>query len=117
MKKIVISLCVGILLSACTRSQGTFTIISNRNVNLDNVNLLKMPVKRNVEGSSVEHTVVIIPFGEMNPNISSALEDGCSIANGDVFVNAEIKESSFYIPYLYGRSSVTVKGDVLKIKN
>ena len=116
MKKIVIALCIGMSLSACTRSQGTFTIISNKNVNLDNVNLLKMPVKRNVQGESLNQTITAVSFGEMNPNISSALENGCSKANGDVFVNAEIRETSFYIPYIYGRSAVTVTGDVIKIK-
>ena len=107
---------VAIIISACTTNHGTFTVISNQIVDLDNINIATTKKTRNVEGESVGHIIIFIPAGELKPDLESAMNDAFSKVDGDLFTNAEVHSTFYYIPYIYGRSSMTIKGDVVKTR-
>ena len=115
MKKLF-SLIVVLMLSACTTNHGTFTVLSKNIVDLDNLDLSTQQKIKNVEGKSVGHIVIAIPFGEMNPSLESAMTDAFNRTDGDLFTDATIKSYFFYIPYVYGQAGVVVEGDVIKTR-
>lgn len=115
MKKIL-ALIMVVLLSACSVNQGTFTVISKNVVDLDNIDLSAQEKIDNVYGVSRAHIVIFFPFGEMNPNVESAMNDAFRKADGDLFTDATVKSYFFYIPYIYGQDAVTIEGDVIKTR-
>ena len=97
MKKLI-TLIVGMfLLSACSYNEGTFTVISNQIADLDNINLETVQKIRNVEGKSVGQIFILIPVGDMNPNVESAMQDAFTRVDGDIFVNARVSSFSFWL--------------------
>ena len=113
----ILALFAIILLSACSVNHGTFTVISKNVVDLDNIDLSTQEKIDNVHGVSRAHIVIFFPFGEMNPNVESAMSDAFRKTDGDLFTDATIKSYFFYIPYIYGQSAVTIEGDVIKTRN
>ena len=103
-------------LCSCTVNHGTYTVISNQIVDLDNLDLEKCPKIRNVEGESVGHIAIFIPIGEMNPNVESAMVDAFKNSDGDLFTNASLHSMFFWIPYIYGQVSFTINGDIVKTR-
>ena len=52
----------------------------------------------------------------MNPNVESAMQDAFTRVDGDIFTNARVSSFVFYFPYIYGRFSQTIEGDVVKTR-
>lgn len=116
MRKLILSLFAIISLSACTTNHGTYTVISNQVADLDNIDLSTAKKVRNVEGSSVGHIVIFFPAGELNPNVESAMNDAFKNVDGDLFTNARVHSTFFWIPYIYGRNAMYIEGDVVKTR-
>jgi hypothetical protein len=116
MKKLITLIAGMSLLSACSYDQGTFTVISNQIADLDNINLETAQKIRNVEGKSVGEIFILIPVGDMNPNVETAMQDAFTRVDGDIFTNARVSSFAFYFPYIYGRFSQTIEGDVVKTR-
>ena len=62
MKKLVLVL-VSILLPACTVTHGTFTVMSNKIVDVNNFELGKASRIKNVQGDDTQHIITLIPTG------------------------------------------------------
>ena len=116
MKKILCTTLLALGLSACSVNHGTFTVISNQVADLDNLDLSTSQKVRNVKGESIGHIVIVIPVGELNPNVESAMTDAFTKVDGDVFTNARVSAFWFYIPYLLGRFQLDIEGDVIKTR-
>jgi len=116
MKNIFLTFGILFCLSGCMIDHGTFTVLSNQISDIDNINLATKHKIKNVKGSSVWHIVILFPFGELNPNIESAMNDAFKTIDGDMFINAKVTESFFYFPYIYGRFAINVEGDTIKTR-
>lgn len=115
MKKIIV-LVITLLISACTTDHGTFTVMSNKIVNVKDFELDKTDITKKVKGSDTSHIIVFFPT-KSNPNISGALKDAFDQADGDVMTDVNVYTKFWYIPYIYGQSSWNVDGDVVKTRN
>jgi hypothetical protein len=112
-KKIIsiISIMVlGVLSSACTSRQGSFTILSTKNVEISRVDLKKVDFTRNVEGTDGRFTFLIIPFGSA-PKIEEAVDICLESGGGDFMTSAVLYHTSWSV-ILFGWESWTVEGDV-----
>lgn len=119
MKKLFFAASVALLLVAgtgCTTNQGHFTVISSNIVDLDNIDLQTKNKLRNVRGESSSYTVFMIPFGELNPNPESAMQDAFSRTDTDLFVNAQLDYSFFWIPCIWSKNTVSVEGEAVKTR-
>ena len=113
MKKIILCLML-CFLSACYVNQGDFTIISNKAVNLNNLNS-EMDTT-NVTGKDGFYIVGSILYGSENPNIGNALNDAFTIAKGDVMLDAKVRIKWMFIPFFYAKFAWLVTGDIANTK-
>ncbi len=109
MKKILLTtiFVICIFASGCTSDLGRFTIISTNNVNTANINY---STYKNVEGESSYWGFIIIPIGEINPNIHKATFDALKKSDCDVLVNAQAEEFCEGIVPLIWKAGVRIKG-------
>lgn len=113
MKKAVTALVLfGVVsLSGCVHRIADLTYVSTKAITQDDLALATTDGER-VEGKDSAHIFLVIPTG--NPNAEEALDRAIEKKKGGIALkNATIYSSWFYIPYIYGRSTITVKGEVL----
>jgi hypothetical protein len=122
MKPLAVSMTKAVILCAliccfvgCSVNHGNFTVASNKVFRLSQFEMEKANRTKGVEGESVQHTIFIFPVGT-NPTIEGAMDDAMLKGNGDVMTDVNISLWSFYIPYLYGQTGWSVKGDVVKTR-
>jgi len=113
MKKLVLIL-ASILLPACTVTHGTFTVMSNKIVDVNNFELGKASRIKNVQGDDTQHIIIFIPTGI--PTITNALNDVFEKTDSDVMTDVTVKSWYWYIPYIYGNSGWEVTGDDIKTR-
>lgn len=114
MKKILI-LAAAALISACSVNHGTFTVMSNKIVNVNDFDLDKADKIKNVKGTDRSHIIIFFAT-KANPNLSDALNDAFRKADGDVMTDVTVTSWGWWIPYIYGQSGWTVEGDVVKTR-
>ena len=103
-------LAVFILCTAgCSSRVGDFTIISTKNVDIGS-NYVK--VASQADGSDIKPIIVVFPMG--TANIKAAIDDILRKNDGDLVTDVVIDSSYWYIPYVFGQTGFTVKGDVWK---
>ena len=103
-----------LLTGGCMIHHGDFTVATTKLVRLNEVELDKATRVKNVEGDDTAHIIIFIPTG--NPNLKTAMDNALEKGGGDVMTDVRIDNSFFYIPYIYGQVSWTVKGDVVKTR-
>lgn len=97
-----------IITSSCTRRLTDFTIISTKNVPVDNATFVKGDER--VKGVDVGHTVLIIPG---TPNMKEAIDKAIQSVPGAVgLVDGVIKASSWTC-FFYGQNKFIVEGTPL----
>ncbi len=101
---------LGLLTSACTTRQGSFTILSTKNVEISRIDLKKVDFTRNVEGRDGRFTLLFIPFGSA-PNLEDTVNSCLEAGNGDFMTSAVLHNTSWSV-ILFGWESWTIKGDV-----
>ena len=106
---------VSILSSGCFVRHGDFTVLSNKLLRLSEFELEKVNRVKGVVGKDTTHIIIFFPTGGP-PTIDGAIDDALEKGGGDVMTDAVISFSSWYIPYIYGRSQWNVKGDVVKTR-
>ncbi|BCG62580.1 MAG: hypothetical protein methR_P0226 [Methyloprofundus sp.] len=112
-KKIIsiISIMVlGMLSSACTSRQGSFTVLSTKNMEISRVDLKKVDFTRNVEGKDGRFSLLFIPFGSA-PNLEEAVDRCLEAGGGDFMTSAVLYRTSWSV-ILFGWESWTIEGDV-----
>lgn len=111
MKKLVMLAVAILCLSGCTHRFVDFTAISSKNVDLTRSADFKRGAKR-VIGKDTSHVIVFFPVG--NPNAKEALDRAIESQPGAVaLLDGVVTTNWWYIPYIYGQSSVIVEGTPL----
>lgn len=103
---------VACLLSAsCTTRIADTTVVSTKNMNLENPEGFTTSYNTRVKGEDKKHIILCIPFGEPNVKeaIDRAIEKGGSNCVG--LANAALEGKGFYIPFVYGQFSYVAEGD------
>ena len=103
-------------LSACSTDQGTFTVLSNKIINVGGFSLDQADTVKNVKGDDQSQIIVIV-HTKTNPNLSGALNDAFKKTGGDVMTDVTVTSYFWYIPYIYGQDGWTVEGDSVKTRN
>ncbi|RLC55663.1 MAG: hypothetical protein DRH89_07230 [Candidatus Cloacimonadota bacterium] len=111
MKKIVFGLVIVILLSGCTTRFIDFTIISSKNIDMSRGAEFYRDRNR-VIGEDSASIIIFIPTG--TPNAKEALDRAIESVQGAVaLLDGVISQKFFYIPYIYGESTIIVEGTAL----
>jgi hypothetical protein len=116
MKKYICLVCL-VLLSACSTNHGTFTVASNKIVDLNNFDANGTRKMKNVIGEDKAHIISFIPVGSMNPNVGEAMNDAFRKTDTDLMTDVTVKSWFFYIPYIYGQIGWKVQGDAVKTRS
>lgn len=109
MKNIILAL--ALMLSACTVTHGSFTVMSNKIVDIKNFDLGK---SERIKGENMEHIIIFIPTGV--PSITNALNDAFDKTDTDIMTDVTLKSWYWYIPYIYGNAGWEVSGDAIKTR-
>jgi hypothetical protein len=107
---IVLAACL-LALSGCTHRYIDFTAISSKNIDLSRGAEFVRGDAR-VTGTDKAHIIIFIPTGQ--PNAKEALDRAIESTPGAVaLVDGVVSNSFWWIPYIYGQSSVVVEGTPL----
>ena len=112
MKNIILAL--ALMLSACTVTHGSFTVMSNKIVDIKNFDLGKSERIKGVTGENMEHIIIFIPTGV--PSITNALNDAFDKTDTDIMTDVTLKSWYWYIPYIYGNAGWDVSGDAINTR-
>ncbi len=98
-------------LSGCATRLIDFTMISTKNVDFTKGASFKRGRER-VEGIDEVSIIIFIPTG--TPNIKEAIDRAIESVPGAVaLVDGVVTQKSWYIPYIFGKSSFVVEGTPL----
>ena len=100
------------LLCGCSSRIGDFTLMATRNVG-HQIDLSKAEAVGEFEGCDVGHIVVLFSTGE--PNAEDALDMALGKAQGHLMTDGVYHYNWWYIPYIYGRKELAVKGMVWRL--
>ncbi len=112
MKRILMMLIAVLYISGCTTHLTDLSMISNKNINLNKVNIDKLPQKKHVEGEDKKFVFLFIPFGQ--PTLKGALNDALEKGNGDLMVDASVYITNWW--FLIGQNGLKIKGNVVNTK-
>lgn len=98
--------------SGCMTRVGDMTMISSRNVNLDKVDVDKLPQTRGVVGTDRHFVLFFIPFGV--PHIKDAVDDALDKGNGDLMTDVVFYQGGWW--FIVGENILRVKGTVVKTR-
>lgn len=104
---------VATLVSACSIRTADMTLMSTRIVNLDHVDLDKLPTTRRVVGEDKRWIILFIPLGL--PHLKDAVDQALDKGNGDLMTDAVVHQGG-WTAILFGQTSLTVEGDVVKTR-
>ncbi len=112
-KTILITLLL--LLFNCKTFYGSYAVASSKDVDFSK-NFEK--VKDEAKGSNEIPIYFMFPVGTLSEteNINTCLERALTESEADFLKNVEIYAESFYIPFVYGKVTTTVKGEAWKEK-
>ena len=112
MKRVIMLLISVLYISGCSTHITDFSMISSKNVNLNKVDIDKLPQSKNVIGKDKKFVFLFIPFGQ--PTIKGALNDALQKGNGDLMVDASVYVTNW--GFLIGQTGIEIKGDVVKTR-
>ncbi len=112
MKKILSILFSGLLLSACTAKTTRLSVIVPEGTRFNSQDLDRATKRVQVTGQDTMPILLFIPIGF--PSFEDALNDALKAGNGNVMVNASVKdEGNWFI--LFGYNRITITGDVVNV--
>ena len=111
MKKIL-SLVLAIFISGCTTHLTDLSVVSNKNINLETINIDKLPQKKGVVGRDEKFVFLIIPLG--HPTIKEAVNDALKKGDGDLMIDTSVYVTNWW--FLIGQTGIEVKGTVVNTK-
>ncbi|MCU0858149.1 MAG: hypothetical protein MUC65_07090 [Pontiellaceae bacterium] len=111
MKKYFLLGLIGLASVGCTTRLTDFTVISTKNVDWSrSQSFTRSPAR--VQGVDLTHIIIFIPTGV--PDMKEAIDRAIESKPGSVaLVDGVVYAKSWYIPYIYGRSSYVVEGSPL----
>jgi len=111
MKKILI-LTILLFMSGCSTHITDLSMISNKNINLNKVDIDKLPTKKHIEGEDSKFVFLFIPFGA--PTLKEALNDALEKGDGDLMVDASVYNTGWW--FGIGEVGIKIKGNVVNTK-
>ena len=98
------------MMASCSSRLGDFTMISTRNIDLNRVEGHRVDNTKRIEGEDVGSIIVCIPT--RSPNMKEAIDDAIRKGGPNCVGLSDVVIDSYFwvIPYIYGKTGVTVKG-------
>lgn len=116
MKKFALILLAVGLLSSCSHRVLDVTVLSTKNIDLNNVQGYSTNTNQRVTGDAYAHVFCFIPWGYPSAKEAAdrAVEQSGSQCVG--LTNATFTEKFWWIPLIYGRIYMEVEGDPIMKK-
>jgi hypothetical protein len=99
---------LAVAMAGCTQRIVDFTAISTKNLDIAGKR------GQRVSGEDVGHIIVFIPT--RIPEIKTATDRALEQGGGDCLIDGVVESSSWYIPFIYGRNTITVTGTVINTR-
>lgn len=112
MKKICVCLFFVLAISGCTTHLTDLSLISNKNISLEKIDIDKAPQKKYIVGEDSKFTFLFIPFGQ--PKIKEAVNDALQKGGGDLIIDASLYAKSWW--FIVGKNSIEIKGTVVNTR-
>jgi hypothetical protein len=112
MKKAIALLSVLFVLSGCSQHITDFSVLSNKNIELDGVDLDNAPRQKYISGKDSKWMFLFFPLGI--PKVKEALNDALLKGDGDLLIDASVYYNSWW--FLIGQSEIELKGTVVNTK-
>jgi len=110
MKRIMIVIFLFLSITACTAHLGNYSVLSSKkDIGL---NGKYEKVDDTVVGTDIEQVFVVVRSGKIS--IEDAVNDALEKSGADVLRNVEITGGHYYIPLIYGKAWIEVKGEPWK---
>lgn len=108
---------IALLAGGCSVRQGDFTVMTNRMVTLDRVDLDELPRAKRVEGEQTKLIqLLLIPFPlSAYPTIEGAVDDALDKGDGDLVTDSVITITNMHF-ILFATQKITVEGDVVRTR-
>lgn len=116
MKKLALLLLAAGLLNSCTNRLLDVTVLSTKNIDLNNLSGYTSNTNQRVTGRASAPIICVIPFGY--PSAKEAADRAVE-RNGSQCVglaNATFTEKWWWIPFIYGQITLEVEGDPIMKK-
>ena len=101
-----------LFLSACTTHMTDLSMISNKNINLSQINIDRAPQRKLVEGEDSKFVLLFIPFGL--PKIKEAVNDALHKCDGDLIIDASLYHKWWW--FIIGVDTIQIKGTVVNTR-
>ncbi len=106
------------LAPGCATDEGHLTLATTRNVSIAerdiaSLDLDKLPVMRDIEGSNTAVTSVLFIPTFAGPSLAAAVEDAIARGHGDVLMPARVDTTKYW--FLVGIETITVRGNVIDL--
>lgn len=88
------------------------TVVSDRNVTLDKIDLDRLPQVRGVTGKDSKFIFLFLPFGI--PHLKDAVDDALDKGGGDLMIDAVVYGGGWW--FVIGQQSLKVKGTVINTR-
>lgn len=112
MKKLLLAALGLLSLSSCSTHLTDLTIITNKNIELEKINIDRAPQRKNVIGEDSKWVVLFIPLGL--PKLREAVNDTLQKGQGDVIIDASVYANDWW--FFIGKISLEVRGTVVDTK-
>ena len=103
------------LIQGCSYRMGDMTLVSTRNIAKEKIDLSKTSSQGVFEGVDYRHIIIFIPTGIAN--IEEAIDKALDAGGGSFMTDVVLYYKWWYIPYIYGRTSMVAKGKVHKLES
>ena len=95
-------------------SHSDFTLISSKNVNLNNVKINTNNSKGQTEGRHCHYAVLFFTIGEPT-NLEKALDEALLVKMAEVLLDADVSWQFVWIPFIYTQECWKVEGTAYDI--
>ncbi|MDD4556214.1 MAG: hypothetical protein PHE89_02645 [Alphaproteobacteria bacterium] len=101
-----------LFLCGCTTHLTDLSMISNKNINLNEIDIDRSPQRKYVIGEDKKFILIFFPLGQ--PKIKEALNDALEKGNGDLMIDASLYVTSWW--FIVGQTGIEIKGTVVNTK-
>ena len=116
MSRVFTLLALTFLLSSCVSELGKYTVLSNKLVDLQALDISNESKIKTIQGKDTKRTFFMIIPVNHKANIDTALEKVLERYDRDLMTDVSIRKSDFVIPFLYSQTKYIVEGDLVKTR-
>lgn len=111
MRTIILSLMI-LAVTSCSTHLTDLSVLSNKNVSLDKLDIDKAPHIKNVSGKDTVFVLLFFSLGE--PQLKTALNNALKQADGDMMIDVSIYAKSWW--FFVGQRTLEIQGTVVKTR-